>query len=301
MSVLCNDKHKKTRRQHVIPCSYLKGFSNQYNGMANKIIPNGEYKIYYYDWDTGKEVGPVKVASICFEIDIYEVTGKNDEVVCSNHLERFFGVLERQFGKRLGKIESILCEDVGGSQTVISEDDTAFWITFIVLQFLRLPQTLRAAEEFIRESIPELTEKQVKNNARLFCLPFFEELTEDKPESIIIRTLTEPLLNLTLQIGYDEKGGLITSDNPVIAMAADDEMKSVYLVIYPITTHICLIFSHADRELSGSVIRIDDAKRDYIFSRMAINAYRRMFFPRPLNEREIKMIEIAKGRRIQKR
>ena len=95
---------KITKKQHYIPQVYLRGFSPEY---GNNCIPVSKYTVFCHDL-TGRNQfrNPIPIKSICYEKYLYEVTGRDEEIVLTNHLEDFFLIIEKMFGKYRCELEN---------------------------------------------------------------------------------------------------------------------------------------------------------------------------------------------------
>jgi len=277
-----------TKRQHVIPATYLKGFSFQYEGMKN--IKEGfagrDYKLFYYDFEKEMEFGPVTANSICVENDFYEVTGNNGEVVLENFLENCFGILEKQFAGKVLELETKLENRSSNQEEVLSQESFTFFAVFMVLQFLRLPQTIQAAETLFGEFFPNMTKKQIMNNGRVACLPFFGQLTEDSTEGIILTNIIESLSGMNVYIGLDKEGRLVASDKPMYVIKERMDGGLAQLVIYPITRKLCLVMERNGRNCVDQVIDLSKEQIEFLKKCMVRNSFRRFFYSNKLDDYE---------------
>lgn len=241
-----------TKKQHYIPQVYLRGFSPEYSYKSNE-IPLSKYTIYCYDLI--KEVQaykPVPIKSICYKKDLYEVTGHDGEIVLPNHLEKFFSELEKKFSEYRHKLErkAFIAENYA-TNIFLTQEEKLFWITYILVQILRMPQILELAEQVGLETWEEeLTNKQVQNIARLFCLPFFREMTEGNKEAKVFNALFEPMKSMSFGVGVDMQGRIITSDKPVFVYSKVFPCKEYERIIFPISSQMCLfMFGNEDKKI----------------------------------------------------
>lgn len=92
----------RTKKQHYVPQVYLRGFAPQYLKTDSEKNKNSKtkYGVFYYDLQEGTQSKiAVPTNSVCFENDLYEVTGKSGEIVYDNRLENCFSGLESIYSK----------------------------------------------------------------------------------------------------------------------------------------------------------------------------------------------------------
>lgn len=164
------------------------------------------YVIYCYDLTkTTQSYKSVAIKSVCYKNYLYEVTGDDGEIVLPKHLEKFFSVLEKMFGKCRHKLETKAF--ITENYTInyfLTQEEKIFWVTYILLQTLRMPQVLETAKQVSLETLEEeFTNEQAQNIARLCCLPFFSEIAGENKETMLINSLFEPLKSMTFGIGVD--------------------------------------------------------------------------------------------------
>ena len=99
----------RTEKQHYVPQVYLKGFAPQYVYQSREKNKNSKtkYGVFYYDLQerTQSKIA-VPIKSVCFENDLYEVTGKSGEIVYDNRLENRFSRLESRYAELRTNIEN---------------------------------------------------------------------------------------------------------------------------------------------------------------------------------------------------
>lgn len=204
-----------TKKQHYIPQVYLRGFSPKYEQVE---VNSSRCTIYYYDLVKDIQRSPaVPIKSICYKDLLYEVTDNQVQIILPNHLEKFFSSMEKMFGEYRTKLERKAFNiDNYYKKCFLTKEEKHFWLTYMTVQLLRLPQILREGEEVSLETWNgQISENQAKNIARLCCLPFFKEWKEGPDDSKVIEAIVTPMLNMSFAIGVDGTGSIITSDEPV--------------------------------------------------------------------------------------
>lgn len=291
-----------TKKQHYIPQVYLRGFSPEYNDNNNK-IPLSKYTIYCYDLTKKvQSYEPVPIKSVCYKDYLYEVTGHDGEIVLPNYLENFFSVMEKKFSEYRHRLErKVFIAENYKTNFFLTQEEKIFWVTYILIQILRMPQILELAEQAGLETCEEeLTNQQAQNIARLLCLPFFGEITEGNKEAKVFHTLFEPMKNMSFGIGVDVQKRIITSDKPVFVYTEVFPCKEYERIIFPISSQICLfMFGNEDKKMQRKnfLFPIDEEYREEIIKSMSASAFEKVYANRIFNKKERKYIkEIMKDR-----
>lgn len=291
-----------TRKQHYIPQVYLRGFSPQYIDKNNEVPPS-RYTIYCHDLTKEAPLyKSVPIKSICYKNDLYEVTGHDGEIVLPNRLEKFFSVLEKMFSEYRNKLErKVFITENYITNSFLTREEKSFWITYILIQILRIPQILELAEQVSLETWEEeLTNKQAQNIARLFCLPFFKEITEGSQETMVFDTLVKPMKSMSFGIGVDVLRRIITSDKPVFVYSKEFPCEEYEKIIFPISSQICLfMFGNEDKKMQRKnfLFPIDEVCREEIVKSMSASAFEKVYSNHILDKKERKHIkEIMKDR-----
>ena len=291
-----------TKKQHYIPQVYLRGFSPEYIDKNNK-IPLSRYTIYCHDLTKeAQSYKKVPIKSICYKNDLYEVTGHDGEIVLTNRLEKFFSVVEKMFSEYRNKLErKVFITENYITNSFLTQEEKLFWITYILIQILRMPQILELAEQVSLETLgEELTNKQAQNIARLFCLPFFKEITESSQETKVFDTLYEPMKSMSFGIGVDVQERIITSDKPVFVYSKEFPCEEYEKIIFPISSQICLfMFGNEDKKMQRKnfLFPIDEGCREEIVKSMSASAFEKVYSNHIFDKKERKYIkEIMKDR-----
>lgn len=291
-----------TKKQHYIPQVYLRGFSPEYNDKSQE-IPHSKYTIFCYDLTkTTQSDEPVPIKSVCYKNNLYEVTGDDGEIVLPNHLEKCFSVLEKMFSKYRHKLETkVFITENYTTNYFLTQEEKIFWVTYILIQTLRMPQVLELAEQVGLETWEgKLTDKQAQNIARLFCLPFFSEITIGSRETMLINSLFEPLKGMTFGIGVDIQERIITSDKPVFVYSKVFPCKEYERIIFPISSQICLfMFDSEDKKgfRKNFLFPIDEEYREEIIKSMSASAFEKVYSNHIFDKKERRYIkEIMKDR-----
>ncbi|MBD5487058.1 MAG: DUF4238 domain-containing protein [Lachnospiraceae bacterium] len=291
-----------TKKQHYIPQVYLRGFSPEYIDKNNE-IPLSRYTVYCHDLTKeAQSYKPVPIKSVCYKNYLYEVTGHDGEIVLPNHLEKFFSVMEKMFSEYRHKLErKVFIKEKYTTNSFLKQEEKLFWITYILIQILRMPQVLENAEQVGLETWKEeLTNKQAQNIARFFCLPFFKEMTEGNKETMLFDSLFEPMKNMSFGIGVDVQERIVTSDKPVFVYSKDFPCEEYGKIIFPISSQICLfMFGNEDKkkQRKNFLFPIDEGHREEIIKSMSVSAFEKIYSNHIFDKKERKYIkEIMKNR-----
>ena len=289
-----NILENKTKKQHYIPQVYLRGFSPQYKNDGGEKLDNGKYTIYAYDLKKNELSQAIPIKSICYEEYLYEIRNDEGKIVSENYLENFFRVLEKKFGAYRKKLESkALLEENYEINCFLTQEEKSFWVTYMIIQILRLPSALNAVTKAIKENTTvKLSDVQAENDARWYCLPFFSSLGEK--EGRIIKALLEPMGNINFGVGVDLQGKIITSDNPVYIEVPQWPCDEYDIIIFPISAQLCLfLFGNEEKKNTRKnfLFPIEESHREAIVTSLASNAIRKLYSNHELTEMEREYIK----------
>lgn len=288
-----------TRKQHYIPQVYLRGFSPEYLAENRNKIPLSHYTVYCYNLIAdNQKYEAVPINSICFRKDLYEVTGKDGEIVLPNHLEKFFTVFEKKFSHYRRKLEhKAFIEDNYKTKCFLASEEKVFWVTYILIQLLRIPQVLQVVEETSLDILGNgINEKQAKNIARMTCLPFFKEIKIDDKEAVLFNSLLEPMLNMTFGVRVDRSGLIITSDMPVYIYSKEFPCKEYGKIIFPISSQLCLFLFGGEvkkKYPKNFLFPVEEVVREEIIKSMAYTSFEKIYSNHRLNKSELRYINEA--------
>lgn len=291
------------KKQHYIPQVYLRGFSPEYlTKNEKKIIPE-RYTIYCHDLTRKQQIEkPVPIKSVCCKDFLYEVTGYNEEIVLPNHLEKFFAVFEKKFSNYRHKLEcKAFIESNYKTKCFLTSEEKVFWVIYILIQLLRIPQVLQAAEETCLEIFGDgINEKQAKNIARMACLSFFKEINVGDEEAVLFNNLLEPMLNMSFGVGVDISGRIITADKPVYIYAKEYSCKEYEKLIFPISSRLCLFLfggENIERYFKNFLFPINETVREEIIKSITYTSVQKLYSNHRLNKQELRYInEVIKHR-----
>lgn len=285
-----------TKKQHYIPQVYLRGFSPEYE-RGKKSQSNSRYTVYVYDLNKKKQnLQAVPIKSICYSENLYEVTGRNGEIVLPNYLERVFACLEKKFSAYRGKLEKkAFIESNYKTNCFLTYDEKVFWVTYIIIQILRMPQILDVAEKLSEETWgKDVSLKQTKNIARMFCLPFFNSIEEDSIEMYIFNALFEPVRNMSFGVGVDRQKRIVTSNKTVYIGTRNFPCEEYDEIIFPITSELCLfLFGNENKQgcRNNFLFSITDEIRGNLIYSMASSSFEKLYSNHILDKNEKKYIK----------
>lgn len=310
----------RTEKQHYVPQVYLKGFAPQYVYQSREKNKNSKtkYGVFYYDLQerTQSKIA-VPIKSVCFENDLYEVTGKNGEVVYDNRLENCFSVLEKHYSELRTNIEKkAFVKDNYKTKSFLSRDEKMHLMGYMTIQLLRTPTFLSLALKVAQEVWKnDKSEEQLKNIVRIQCLSFIDTYCRNDEKYVdnnkkfvgisdnqfeILGSIIRPMVGMSFMIGVDNKSRLITSDNPVYIRNSNKEclMKGEDVqndeIIFPITASLCLIMvggENKDRYPKNCLFEITDEWRKHIFAAMCCTTDKKIFSNHKFDKDELKIID----------
>lgn len=285
-----------TKKQHYIPQVYLRGFSPEYV-KGNKDYPTYRYTIYCHDLNSKKQLlQAVPIKSICYNEYLYEVTGHEGEIILPNYLEYFFSVIEKMFGNFRGRLErKAFIEENYRTKCFLANEEKIFWVMFILIQILRMPQVLKMAECVSKEIWSDnINTKQAQNIARIFCLPFFKEIEEGSKEAYIFETLFGPMKNMSFGVGVDRERKIITSDKPVYVCAKSFPCDEYDEIIFPISSELCLFLFSKENKANyhkNFLFPINDEIREKILKSMTASSFGKLYSNHILDKTERRHIK----------
>ena len=286
---------KRTRKQHYIPQVYLRGFSPEYKQKDGKGKDKSKYTIHCYDLEKMRQYPQaVPIESICFEKDLYEVTNDKEEIVLPNYLETMLGSLENMFGEYRRKLEqkAFRLENLN-TRCFLTKDEKDFWIAYMVIQILRMPDTLKSAEELGQEFWKGLNSNQARNFAREVCLPFFTEIKEGSREAVLVEAFSKPMQTMSVVIGVDTAGNIITGDKPIYFYSPSFSFNDIERVLFPITSKLCLyLVGGEEKKLlpKNTLFQIDAEDLEEITKSMTQAADKMIYSNHRLSKRELKQV-----------
>lgn len=120
-------------------------------------------------------------------------------------------------------------------------EEKNFWKIFVVLQMLRSPAVLDVARKFSADYFSDsLSANDAYSIATQMCLPFFKEL-KPEDENCLTRFL-EPVYPMSIALGVNFAGRIITSDNPVYFFSQDKTIENCEKIVFPVTSQLVLLF-----------------------------------------------------------
>ena len=220
-----------TKKQHYVPCVYLKGFSDD-NCHVYRNELNGDRIV---------SSNRVPFESICREDYLYEIRDGRNSFVALNHVEKILSVLEGKFSTYKDQlIKKAFNRENYSIKCFFTPDEKNFWKFYVVIQMLRSPKVLndirRSSAEYFGDSIPA---NDAYSIATQMCLPFFKEL-KSEDENCLTKFL-KMVSPMSIALGVDYSARIITSDNPVYFFSQDKSIENCEIIIFPITSQLVLL------------------------------------------------------------
>ena len=268
-----------TKKQHYVPQVYLRGFSED------------KKCLWSYKLDSTLQEKMVPIQSVCRENYLYEVRGKNGEIIFPNWIERVLAEAEKMFASYLQKLESkAFHKENFKTKCFLRSDEKSFWKVYTAIQMMRSPEVINVAHNTAKEFFGEvLNDSEAYTAAITQCLPFFTEVNEEHQN--VLFTFLRPLTNMSIAIGVDENETIFTSDNPVYCYSLSRQIAEVEeydKVILPLTSKLVLILFGNDEKKECDTNRLfplgfedlEDIKkslaytaRSWIFSKRELSTY----------------------------
>lgn len=97
--------------------------------------------MFYYDLQEGTQSKiAVPTNSVCFENDLYEVTGKSGEIVYDNRLENCFSGLESKYAELRTNIKNkAFIKENYKTKCFLTRDEKLHLMGYMTIQLLRTP------------------------------------------------------------------------------------------------------------------------------------------------------------------
>ncbi len=221
---------KPTKKQHYVPQVYLKGFSNDGLHLFS----------YSFAENKGLIERNVPIESVCRKNYLYEMKDNNEEWIGLNYLERCFSNLEGMFSTHLNMLNQKAFNKYNyKTKCFFTSDEKAFWKLYISLQMLRTPKVLDTASTFSYEYFNNrITPNEANCIAFQQLFPFFKELKPNDKNGLT--AFLEVLQPMSIALGVDYSGKIITSDNPVNIYSKDKSLFSCEKIIFPLTSNLVL-------------------------------------------------------------
>lgn len=289
---------KFTKKQHYIPQVYLRGFAPEYKTLRRSNVSNEKHTIFQYEIGSERQIErSVPIKSVCYQECLYETPNKDGEYINPNWLENVFSKLEVMFSEYRDKLErKAYHEENFIINCFLDRDEKAFWVTYLALQILRLPQLLNTAQEEAKKLLnnDSFADEDINGFVRMYCLPLFSEIHEDSKEAIVFNAIIKPMFSMNMAVGVDFDGKLITSDKTVYIYTKEYPCDEYEEVIFPISASICLILLGGEKKKQyrhNVLFPIDKNARDYICGAIASTAFEKIYSNHLLSKQERRIIE----------
>ncbi len=281
-------KNNPTSREHYVPKAYLNGFASE-----NK-------RLYFYDLNTRLHSNiMIDVDTICFQRNLYEYKDKNNEIILTNRIEKVLAAMERRLNRYRTSIREQIKVVDPHTHSFLTEDEIAYWITYITFQMFRLPKMIDEVTNVLQEIIPPNGDANMHRNTALnLLLPFLKPLEPDSIETRFFSMFYEGFYSMKHTIAYDEKHRLFTSDCPVYTYAPtwyapNKRISNCEKLIFPIDESLCFIFSRTEKYPDNGIFLIDDREYESICKSIAYAAEDKLFTKRKFTRQEKEWIRIA--------
>ena len=280
-----------TVKEHFVPKTYLRGFSC-----------DGTNVFAYRMSDGFRPPCAVKVDSICYEKNLYEVRDENDNIILQNQVENQLSNIEGGFSsyRKLLERKAFIKSNFQSAHILTAEEKT-FWKYYIAFQMLRVPLVLDKAEAIIENEFPI---KLKKNVARVFALDSC--LSSPTKNSIVTTSSLNEYCNafekMTIVVGVDDSDSIITSDDPVYAYSPTQSHDNAEEIIFPLTSKLVIYLFGGQMKSQvrkNSLLHIDAPELKRIQNNIAYSANEWIYSKRPLSKEEKQTVDEAHADRLQ--
>ncbi len=162
---------------------------------------------------------------------------------------------------------------------------------------LRTPNVLNEAKSFSRDYFGEsLGGNSSDNIAILQCLPSFKEM--ELGEQNCFLSFIKPMLEMSIALGVDSKGRIITSDNPVYPFSPDKSIENFEEIVFPINDQLVIfLFGGALKEKCGKnrLFTLNDGDIDSLIKLIACPDRKMIFSKQPLSDEYRQLIKLARN------
>jgi len=277
-------KNNPTSKEHYIPQVYLNGFASK------------DKRIYFYDLKShhhSDQMVPIK--TVCYQRDLYEYKNSNNEIIYTNNIEKALNILETMFSQKRRSIRSRIKLAGPHTRTFLSDEEGAFWITYLVIQTLRLPKVINEITNVLEGIIPSNGEANFHRNTALYILlPFLNKLDPNGIELRLYNELFSSIGSLRCSIAFDDNHRLFTSDNPLYMYSPTQRIQDCQKIVFPLDSSICLLYNKDELYPDNGIVPIDDFEYESIFKSISYAADEKLFTNRHLTKQEIKWIKAVR-------
>lgn len=276
-----------TKKQHYIPQTFLKGFSNDGKTICR------------YDLVNKKSQNNIPIKTILADEYLYEFKDTSGQIYCPNHIEKTLSKIESKFAKYKKRLEdSVKCEHNYHSKCFLNTEEKRFWKCYILLQMVRHMDSIQLVTDDLLENCGFTNEISAKNAALISFLPLFDNFSSVTVKEIPILSLYD---NVAFVVRYDETGSLFINDR-VGCFISNGKMyvglKKWKFVLFPITRHIVIEMHNMDvdenqgfKNNRNSLLRFDKETLIRVRKLIANYADKMILSPYPLSKDDIDMIE----------
>ena len=282
-----------TKRQHFVPQVYLRGFSPDYRREGG----SESGCVYWYDLVNNEQSNmPVPVKSICAADWLYEFRDDNDKFIDTNHLENILSCFEERFAQHRRTLERFAFNEENYKiESFLRTEEKQFWFAFIMIQMMRTSDVMQQASQAIMEvGGDRLTKQKADIISKVLCMPFYRKYVPDGKKTAF-DVFLEPMLNMSIGVGVDPSGMLVTSDRPVFVVCKDGVPCEEYeRVLFPVSAQLCIYLIGKDDKKQcrkNFLFPISDEERAEVLKSMAAAPVRKIYANHRLNEREILLIK----------
>ena len=277
-------KSNPTSKEHFIPQVYLNGFASE------------DKRIYFYNLQThhySEQMVPVR--TVCFQRDLYEYRNNKNETIYTNNIEKALSILERMFSQKRNAIKSRIKLANPHTSSFLSDEEGAFWITYLAIQTFRMPKVINEITNALEEMIPSNGEANFHRNTALYILlPFLRKLDPNGTELRLYNEVFSSISSLRCTIAYDEQQRLFTSDNPLYMYAPRQRVQDCQRIVFPIDSSVCLLYTKDGLYPDNGIIPLDDFEYESICKSISYAADEKLFTCRRFTRQEIGWIKTAR-------
>ena len=275
-----------TKKQHYIPQTYLRGFSND-----GKMI-------CCYDL-IKKTERSVPIQSILYREYLYEIRNQEGELCYPNQIEKNLSQIESLFANYRKRLEkSVTSEQNYYTKYFLNQDEKKFWKFYISLQMIRHEDSIRLVTNDCLKNVKFPNQIRAQNTALLCCLPFVENLSFYQE---YLRPMTLMFDHAAFAVFYDQTGSLFTNEKAGCFVGTGkviDALKEWKFILFPISRHISIHMYNMDVAENQQLIkdkrnilrRFDKEKLQFVKQSIAEYANKVILSPAPFSQDDKKCL-----------
>lgn len=276
-----------TKNQHYIPQCYLRNFSSSPKG-----INRFDLSSYCNNsiW--------VPIDKECCDKYLYEYFDSNGKIVEQNRVENLLSIYEGTIASTIKSIQA-KAQNIQNTNPrhFLSLSERKTLITFVCLQIIRKPESIKAGEETAKEVLPFSIDDRIARNFTLYAYNnSLSNLERKDLQQDILNRLIRWFDNSAFKIGIADSDLLYTCDNPIRIYNVKElhpQIDKPDIVIFPLTSRLVLYLSPKswDRPKRRNVcFQMSNADIKAVNTSTLLHANRWAYSYNPLSREEVEKL-----------